>query len=54
LFEREDYLAKVRDIFQGLQGEEFFHLDALRPMEEVADDVARIALDFLAFFVADN
>ncbi len=50
LFEREDYLVQVRAIFQGLEGDEFFHLDALRPMEDVAEDITRITLDFLVFF----
>lgn len=54
LFEREDYLAKVRDIFQGLQGDEFFHLDALRPMEDVGEDISRIALDFLEFSITGD
>ena len=54
LFEREDYLINVRDIFQGLEGDEFFHLDALRPMEDVTGDVTRITLDYLAFFTLQN
>ncbi len=54
LFEREDYLVKVRAIFQGLEGDEFFHLDALRPMEDVAEDITRITLDFLAFFTVED
>ncbi|MFA9454635.1 MAG: dTMP kinase, partial [Candidatus Aminicenantaceae bacterium] len=54
LFEREDYLVKVRAIFQGLEGDEFFHLDALRPMEGVAEDVTQITLDFLSFFTIED
>jgi dTMP kinase len=54
LFEREDYLIKVRAIFQGLKGDEFFHLDALRPMEDVAEDISRIALDYLGFFTIED
>ena len=54
LFEREDYLARVRFIFQGLEGDEFFHLDALRPLEDVAGDISRIVLDFLEFFVTEE
>jgi dTMP kinase len=54
LFEREDYLAKVRNIFQGLQGDRFFHIDALRPMEDVGEDIRRIALDFIEFFASEE
>jgi dTMP kinase len=54
LFEREDYLAKVRNIFQGLQGDRFFHIDALRPLEDVGEDIRRIALDFIEFFASEE
>ncbi len=54
LFEREDYLRDVRAIFQSLEGDCFFHIDARRPAEEVADDIASIALDYLAFFTIDD
>jgi len=46
--------GRVRAIFQGLEGDEFFHLDALRPMEDVAEDITRITLDFLAFFLVED
>lgn len=35
LFEREDYLVRVRRIFQGLRGPLFFHVDASLPRREV-------------------
>jgi dTMP kinase len=54
LFEREDYLKDVRAIFLSLEGEEFFHIDARRSAEEVSDDIASIALDYLAFFINDD
>ncbi len=50
LFEREDYLQKVRDIFLSLQGDIFFHIDARRPMDEVAHVITGIVLDYLSFF----
>ncbi len=50
LFEREDYLQKVRDIFLSLQGDTFFLIDARRPMDEVARVISGIALDYLWFF----
>ena len=50
LFEREDYLQKVRDIFLSLQGDTFFHIDARRSMDEVARVISGIVLDYLWFF----
>ncbi len=50
LFEREDYLQKVRDIFLSLQGDSFFHIDARRPMDEVARIISGIALGYLCVF----
>lgn len=46
-FEREDYLARVREIFRNLKGKNIFHLDASRSEEEVYKDIEKIALDFL-------
>jgi len=39
LFEREDYLARVRAIFQGLRGPRFVHIDARRPKRAVSRDI---------------
>jgi len=54
LFEREDYLEKVREIFMSLEGDAFFHVDARRPPEVVAEDISTIVLDYLNFFTADG
>jgi dTMP kinase len=54
LFEREDYLVKVREIFQSLRGDMFFLLDARRPPEDVAEDVKSIVFDYLDFFVSEE
>jgi dTMP kinase len=40
LFERERYLARVRKIFSGFRGRKFIHLDAARPKEELAREIA--------------
>jgi dTMP kinase len=40
LFERERYLARVRKIFGGFRGRKFIHLDAGRPKEELAREIA--------------
>ena len=47
LFEREDYLAKVNQIFRSLKGKNFIHLDALETEEEISQKIEKIALDFL-------
>ena len=54
LFEREDYLVKVRNIFQSLEGDMFFHLDARRSPEDVAADVQAIVFDYLDFFTIEE
>lgn len=51
LFEREDYLRKVRELFQRFQGEQIFHIDAMRSPEEVGVDINRIAQDYIRSFV---
>jgi dTMP kinase len=40
LFEREAYLARVRKIFNGFRGRRFRHLDAARPKEDLAREIA--------------
>jgi dTMP kinase len=47
LFEREAYLARVRKIFSGFRGRRIKHLDAMRPKEELASEIAARVLHFL-------
>jgi dTMP kinase len=47
LFEREDYLEKVRAIFLGLKGREFIRVDASRSIEEVAALIKKTVFRFL-------
>jgi dTMP kinase len=47
LFEREAYLARVRDIFNGFQGRRFKHLDASRPKDELAAVIEALVLRLL-------
>lgn len=47
LFEREDYLAKVRDIFKSFKGERFIHIDAKKSAEKISKEMERIVLDTL-------
>jgi dTMP kinase len=44
LFEREDYLAKVREIFRSFKGEKFIHLDALKSKKEISQEIDEIVL----------
>ncbi|MGD8535965.1 MAG: dTMP kinase [Candidatus Aminicenantes bacterium] len=48
LFEREEYLVKVRAIFRSFRGERFFHLDASKPKKEISAQIEKITLDFLS------
>jgi dTMP kinase len=50
LFEREDYLHRVRAIFLSLQGDSVFHIDASRSEDEVSADICGITLTYLEFF----
>lgn len=44
LFEREEYLVKVREIFKSFKGENFIHFDALRPKEKISKEIEEIVL----------
>ncbi len=39
LFEREDYLARVRAIFRSFRGRTIVHIDATRPRREIAEEI---------------
>lgn len=47
LFERERYLARVHKIFDSFLGRKFIHLDATRPKEELAMEIAGRVLPLL-------
>lgn len=47
LFERAEYLAKVREIFRSFRGEEFIHIDASKPKNEVSAEIEKITLNTL-------
>jgi dTMP kinase len=44
LFEREDYLVKVREIFRSFKGEKFVHIDALKSRKEISKEIEEIVL----------
>ena len=39
LFEREDYLARVREIFNGFKGRKFIHIDGGRDIRDISDEI---------------
>jgi len=47
LFEREDYLAKVEQIFRSLKGKNFVHLDALEAIDVISRKIEKIVFDYL-------
>lgn len=44
LFERADYLARVRQIFRGFKGKKFIHLDARMPKQEISARIEKHVL----------
>ncbi len=52
LFEREDYLVKVRQLFKSLQGENIHHIDAAQPVEQISEEIGRITLEFLVSVIS--
>jgi dTMP kinase len=47
LFEQEEYLVKVRDIFRSFKGEQFIHIDASRPKKEISREIEETVLSHL-------
>jgi dTMP kinase len=47
LFEREEYLVKVRKIFKSFQGRKFIHIDASRKKREISEEIAARVLRLL-------
>ena len=47
LFERADYLAKVRQIFRGFKGKKFIHIDARMPVEVISARIEKNVLRLL-------
>jgi dTMP kinase len=47
LFEQEEYLVKVRKIFQGFKGENVVHIPAQRPKNEISTKIEETVLRFL-------
>lgn len=47
LFEREEYLIKVRQLFKSFRGKNIYHLDATRSIGHIAKRIENITFQFL-------
>jgi dTMP kinase len=47
LFEQEDYLEKVREIFRSFKDRNIFHIDAFRSEENIYREIEKTVCDFL-------
>ena len=47
LFERADYLARVRQIFRGFKGKKFIHIDARMPKEAISARIEKHVLNLI-------
>ena len=48
LFEQEEYLARVREIFRSLKGPNIVHLNALRPEQEISREIEEIIFKYIS------
>jgi dTMP kinase len=47
LFEREEYLVKVRQLFKSFQGDNIHHIDATLSIEHIEKQIENITFKFL-------
>ncbi|MFP4082157.1 MAG: dTMP kinase [Candidatus Aminicenantes bacterium] len=47
LFEREDYLDKVRGIFKGMKGKNIVHIDGRRSAEKISQEIEKKVFDYI-------
>lgn len=47
LFERADYLARVRKIFQSFQGNKFIHIEAQKDKEDIHREIMEVVWRYL-------
>lgn len=52
-FERQDYLAKVRQVFRSFQGENIHHIDASRSEDVIYEDIEKVVFAHLRSFQLD-
>lgn len=51
LFEREDYLTRVREIFNMIRGKNIRHIDAHLPQEQITDILEKEILDYVETYI---
>jgi len=51
LFEHEARLIRVREIFNGIQGNNIFHIDGTKSLEEIGNEIEKSVLDYLNHLV---
>jgi dTMP kinase len=47
LFEEEEYLVEVREIFNSIKGENIFHIDGMRPVKDISREIEKLVLKFI-------
>lgn len=47
LFEQEERLIKVREIFKKIKGENMFHIDGTKSENDISEGIERIVLEYL-------
>lgn len=47
LFEKEEYLVKVREIFRSIKGKNIFHIDGMRAVQDISRKIEEVVLDYI-------
>jgi dTMP kinase len=47
LFEKEEYLVKVREIFRSIKGKNIFHIDGMRAVQDISREIEEVVLDYI-------
>ncbi len=47
LFEKEEYLVKVREIFRSIKGKNIFHINGMRAVRDISREIEEIVLDYI-------
>ena len=47
LFEKEEYLVKVREIFRNIKGKNIFHIEGMRSVQDISREIEKIVLDYI-------
>jgi dTMP kinase len=47
LFEKEEYLVKVREIFRSIKGKNIFHINGMRAVQDVSREIEEVVLNYI-------